>query len=198
MSERDDQRDDEERLLVMLGEALQPEVKEPPAERVTALRRALEREPAPADDPAISEPTPLASRRRWVNPFVAAAIGIAAGVAVGLVVGASVWRESTPTVPMEQVALQGVPAGIEADAELIAHTWGTEIILTVEGLEDGTTYDVMFQRPDGTEVDAGTFLGVAGRPVVCRLNAATLREDVAGFRVVDVTTGEELLRSELA
>lgn len=184
---------DDDRLLALLGEALQPEVAEPPPERVEALRQQL------AQDAASPVPLAVRRQRRRRTGLLAAGLGIAAGLIVGLLIGAAAWRDADPTpVPMEQVALSGVPAGIEADAELIAHTWGTEIVLTVEGLEDGSSYNVVFQRTDGSEVDAGTFLGVASRPVVCRLNAATLREDVAGFQVVEATTGEELLSSDLA
>lgn len=86
-------------------------------------------------------------------------------------------------------------AGAQVDANLVAHTWGTEIELVARGLAPGRTYTVTFIRSDGSRVPAGTFLGVADRPVLCDLNAALLRKDATS---VVVTSGSAVvLRADL-
>lgn len=109
----------------------------------------------------------------------------AAAVLIGVVGFASLLRPTAPAVPVEQVALQVVAPSVEADAELIAHTWGTELILDAKGFADGAAYDLAFRRADGTVVDGGTFLGVGARPLVCRMNAAVKRADAVGFVIRD-------------
>lgn len=103
-------------------------------------------------------------------------------------------REDEP--PLEQVAVQVESGAVEATASLIAHTWGTEIILVAEGLDDGAEYRVDFET-DGKTVHAGSFIGVGDKTMTCRLNAALLRGDATGFTVEDAD-GTTVLRGRLA
>lgn len=125
-------------------------------------------------------------RRRW--PLVA---GAAACLAVGLVVGVTVTSEPGPPDgppgtlgAVEEVDFVGEPDGVSVDGDLVAHTWGTETLLTVEGLPTGSTYEVVVIGLDGSEYDSGTFLG-SDVTISCAMNAATLREEVAAVEIRD-------------
>ena len=72
---------------------------------------------------------------------------------------------------------------MEAEASLIDHTWGTETILVVSGLEDGETYELTLRDEDGAPVDSGAFIGTGDKPLECRMNAALLREEATGLEV---------------
>ncbi len=122
-------------------------------------------------------------RRRPVWTLVAAAAAcLAVGAGLALVVDGVV--TAPPRGPagtlgaVEAVDFIGEPAGASVDGDLIAHTWGTETALRLDGLEAGATYTIVVVSRDGEEVDAGTILGTDG-VVTCRMNAAVLRQDVA-------------------
>ena len=108
---------------------------------------------------------------------VAAAItGLAVVIALAVFV-------PPPPPPLEPVVLDMVDQRVDADANLIAHTWGTELVLVASGLEDGSTYILTFVGSDGTTVPGGTFVGIGDEPLTCNLTAALLRNDAAGFTV---------------
>ncbi len=56
--------------------------------------------------------------------------------------------------PVEAVTLDAAD-GVSATGGLINHTWGTELLLDVAGLEDGTTYVVDYRLADGSTVPRG-------------------------------------------
>ena len=118
---------------------------------------------------------------------------VAAAVAA---VGLFVVLQQPAAPPTEPVAVAVDEQGVEATASLIAHTWGTEIILVAEGLEDGGRYKVWFERADGRTVPAGTFIGIGAKPLTCRLNAALLRADARSFSVTD-EKGATVMRATL-
>lgn len=173
----------------------------PAAQALSLARRPV---PEPADAPAdlghrIEDRICAEERRSRLSGTVRTAAvsalataAAAAAVVVGLGVGTS---EPPPSVPLE--AVQVVESGdIEASADLIAHTWGVEVVLTATGLDPGGRYEVTMVGADGSESPAGAFVGTDGE-VVCNLNAAVLREDAAGFIVRD-QGGRPVLRSEFA
>lgn len=82
----------------------------------------------------------------------------------------------------EEISFASEGAG-EIDGSVVAHTWGTEAVLTVDGLNPGQTYDVLFVDERGSTIDAGSFLGSEVQ-INCSTNAAILREDVASVRIV--------------
>jgi hypothetical protein len=133
---------DEGRLLELLGSAL-PADREPPDERVAALRATAQRH-----------------------------------------------REE------QTVALSDVATGVQASAELINHTWGVELLLTVDGLTPGRAFDATYRTTDGQAVAAGSFVGVAG-PYLCRMNGAVLRRDLDEIEILDADGGV-VMRSRLA
>ncbi|KQS17009.1 hypothetical protein [Frigoribacterium sp. Leaf186] len=82
----------------------------------------------------------------------------------------------------EHVDFTGQPAGVDLDGDLVAHTWGTETVLSVDGLPTGSAFTVVVVGDDGREYESGAFLGSDVR-VDCRLNAAVLRPDVASVEI---------------
>ena len=122
---------------------------------------------------------------------------LAAAVAVLLVaVGLLVVLPQLNAPPQEPLAFSEVASGVEAEGSLIAHTWGIEANLLIEGLEDGRNYRVTFTKAGGTEVPAGTFIGTDAQPVDCNLNAAVLRENATQL-TVRTMDGEMILDADL-
>jgi anti-sigma factor RsiW len=136
------------------------------------------------------------ARERRRATRLQAVVAAAASVAVllaGLVTAGTLDR--VPDVPLEAVAVQG-DAGVQARADLVAHTWGVEIKLVAAGLADGRPYTVQVRTEGGRVVDAGAFLGTGDRTLSCNLNASVLREDAASFSVRD-SGGREVLSAQL-
>lgn len=132
-------------------------------------------------------PVSTRTRRRWMTPLVAAAclvVGVAVGVGVPAL--ASLPRSGPPGTlgAVEPVDVRDEVPGIDANADLVAHTWGTEAVLDITGLEVGETYAVVFIDADGTEFSAGEMLG-SMVPIHCRLNAAVLRPDAVRLEIRD-------------
>jgi len=123
-------------------------------------------------------------RFRWSALAAAAICVVVIGLAgfVGLL---------EPEVPLEPLSFSGVAPSVEAEGNLIAHAWGTEIRLVVSGLRDGQTHRVTLVSEDGERVNAGTFIGIGDKPLKCTFNAALLRKDAARLEVR--TPGGELV-----
>ncbi|CAN5694714.1 hypothetical protein BH24ACT2_BH24ACT2_01000 [soil metagenome] len=151
------------------------------AVRAHAERRGAEAAPYGAG----TAPVTLADRRRrreMLTGAVAAAIGVALGA-----VGSEVLNDDPPPgAPTQPVELAVASPDVEAEAVTIDHTWGVEVILTATGLAPGAVYRVAVQPADGSaDVSAGSFLGVDGVRVVCRMNASVLRAAATSFTVFD-------------
>lgn len=123
-------------------------------------------------------------RRAWV-PLLAAAC-----LAVGIGVGALLppLFASAPAGPpgtlgaIEAVEVRDTLEDATIEAEIVAHTWGTEAILDADGLDVGASYDIVLIGTDGTEFSAGAMLGSEVH-IHCRVNAAVLREEVARLEI---------------
>ncbi|GAA2172141.1 hypothetical protein GCM10009846_08900 [Agrococcus versicolor] len=186
------------------------EPSDPLAARIAAIDDAADvAAPAPAIAPApptapVAAPVSLDARRRRrrrLLPLVAAA---AACLAIGVGIGAAAFGErggeDVAGAPgalgaIEEVDFVGAPASIAIDGAVVAHTWGTETVLTIEGLAAGETYTVVVVGEDGTEHASGAMLG-SEVPVDCRLNAAVLREDVASVEI-RTSSGDELAHADV-
>ena len=133
--------------------------------------------------------------RGWaIGGLAAAAIVL---VAVGLSLFSGGAFEGPPGLGEEEpIAFSGAPEGVSTEAAVVAHTWGTEVLLQIEGLEAGEVYAVRVGRSGGGSAPAGTFVGTGAEPVECALNGAVLRQDVRAVFVMD-DSGEVVLRSEL-
>lgn len=143
-------------------------------------------------------------RSRWRTRAVAfaAAAGLVVGVGGGEVVSRLTAPEEAAPVTgppgtlgaVEALTVGGVPEGSEVEASFVAHTWGTETMLEIDGLERGETYEVVLIDRDGTVFESGTFIATPQR-VVCRMNAAVLREDVGTLEIRDAD-GDLTLRAQ--
>ncbi|MET4051679.1 hypothetical protein ABID81_001023 [Frigoribacterium sp. PvP054] len=124
--------------------------------------------------------------RRPLLIAVAAAACLAIGAGGGALLASP--RDTVVTGPAgtlgatEHVDFTGQPAGVDLDGDLVAHTWGTETVLSVDGLPTGSAFTVVVVGDDGREYESGAFLGSDVR-VDCRLNAAVLRPDVASVEI---------------
>ena len=155
-------------------------------ERIMA---SIDREDAAAAVPAPGTPAVVPRRRRpWIAPVSAAAC-LVVGVIVG-VNGAELLRPSAPSGPpgtlgaVESSDMDDDVAAVDVDAQLVAHTWGTEAYLQATGLDVGATYELVFVGADGGEFSAGEVLG-SEVPIVCRMNAAVLRADTVRMELRD-------------
>lgn len=145
-----------------------------------------------------------ASRRvaRWV--LAAAAVVLVAVGSVSTVVVQS-WRDDGPpsgppgtlgAVEPVRVATDDTEfSSVEVSASLVAHTWGTEAVLAVDGAPRGQEFTVWMVDRDGEATSAGAFLGSTVE-IHCRLNAAVMREDVRQLRIADAS-GEVVAHADV-
>lgn len=140
-----------------------------------------------AEGPRVVEPV-RRPRRPWLVPTVAAAC-LLGGLVIGAN-GAALVQPSVPSGPpgtlgaVEQLAVTDDDAGVDVDAQVVAHTWGTEAYLEATGLNVGATYELVFVGADGTEFSAGEVLG-SEVPIVCRMNAAVPRSETVRLELRD-------------
>lgn len=131
------------------------------------------------------------ARRRWV-PALAAAACLVVGAGVGSVTVLATQQDAPAPSSgppgtlgaVERVRFSGEPAQVTIDGSLVAHTWGTETVLEIDGLPVGDSYSVVVVARDGQRFDSGTFIGSTVE-VDCRMNAAVLRGDVAEIAIED-------------
>lgn len=132
-----------------------------------------------------------APRRRWTVSILAAAACLVLGFGVGALVlpgGPSGPKPGTPGElgANEQIEFGGEPAGVDIDASVVAHTWGTETIMQIEGLTPGESYELWLIDDEGEPHASGSFTG-STVVIDCRMNTATLRPDAASLEIRDGT-----------
>ncbi|GAA2076609.1 hypothetical protein GCM10009821_14910 [Aeromicrobium halocynthiae] len=139
------------------------------------------------------------ARRSRVRLAVAAAALVAAGsagtIAVDALTGGPPEGPPGTLGAYEPVTFDAPADEARVGAEVVAHTWGTEAVLEVEGLVEGASYEVIFLDDEGRRRSAGAFLGSAV-PIDCRVNAAVLREDVREL-VITTDDGQVVRSAEL-
>lgn len=141
---------------------------------------------------------PPARTRGLASAAAAAALVVVAGLG-GWAIGQR--EPASPTGPpgtlgaTETISFTGEPRGVEVDAAVVAHTWGTETVLTVDGLTQGV-YTVQVIDTDGDRVEAGTFIAAEQGVTDCRMIAALLRSDAAAI-LVSEADGDAVMRSQL-
>lgn len=144
---------------------------------------------APVSQPAQQRRARAPRRRSFWAPAACFAGGVLVAAA-GFVVAPGL-QEGPPQGPpgtlgaVEALALDGGAGAVDGasiDASLVAHTWGTETVLEIEGLPVGEGYDVVLIGPDGQEYDSGSFLASAVT-IDCRMNAAVMRADVERLEI---------------
>ncbi|MDQ3544161.1 MAG: hypothetical protein M3431_09925 [Actinomycetota bacterium] len=164
----------------------------PPVDPARVARvRALAEQAAAArssDRPALLAP-PVASvaelhpRRSMLLAVAAGVVGVVAG---GAAVAVTRNDDDGPDLPLEAIALDGVPVGVIASASVVDHTWGMELLLDVEGLSVGERFEVVYVSKGGERVGVGGFVG-AGVPIRCRNTSPLMRADAAKVEVIDAT-----------
>ncbi|MEE8603361.1 hypothetical protein [Euzebya tangerina] len=153
----------------------------------------------PPQPPAGAEERVMATIRRYERRQGWRRLAATAAAAAAIVVVFGAGRLSAPAPaepPLEAISFTVIEDIEVVEADLINHTWGTELVMTVTDVAPGGVYQVAFLDQDGQPVEAGSFLG-AEEPVICRMNAAILREAVTGL-VVQGPDGATVLRSELS
>lgn len=152
---------------------------EPPATLAQDVERAV----------AAQTWQPRPGRRRGALVLAAVAL-VAAGVGGTLVVERALGGDSAvPTGPpgtlgaVEQVAVGAEPSGATVELSLVAHTWGTETVMELDGFDVGARYEVVLLDREGDPVPSGSFIG-SEVPIDCRVNAALLREDVTAVEII--------------
>ena len=126
------------------------------------------------------------NRERWVRRAVGGVLVAAALVGVFLL-GVNVAPDAPATPPVIALQMQQVAPGIEADAGLVRHTWGTELKLRASGLAAGGAYTVTFVREGGGTVPGGTFLGTGTATLTCSMNGALPVDDTVEVQVSDAS-----------
>ncbi len=132
-------------------------------------------------------------RRRSAGLMAAAAV-VGLVVGGGVVLGVDTFR-AKPEEPAaaitgppgtlgayEQVAFTTSRPNVDIEGGLVAHTWGTETVLDMDGISERGPYEVVLVDRSGTELPSGTFLG-SDVTIECRMNAAVLRGDVTEIEI---------------
>lgn len=171
---------------------------EPPARLDEAV---LDMPPPPA---AAQNPAPTARRpqkreqRKAVFALVAAGC-VVAGAGGTLAVQHII--DSPPDGPpgtygaVEDITFSTDPGEVSVDGSLIAHTWGTETVLEIDGLEPGESFTVVLVADDGQEFASGTFFG-SEVLIECRMNAAIMRDEVERVEIT-ADDGDLIAQAEL-
>ncbi|NRQ49735.1 anti-sigma factor family protein [Aeromicrobium stalagmiti] len=151
----------------------------PPAELDDRIRRALPR------------------RVSTVRRLAPAAGGVLAGAAAAAFVTVLVVQDDRPVGPTV-IAVPEVESvrGVTATAGLVDHTWGLEVKLEATGLPAGETFEMWVVGNDGTAYDAGEFIGVKDKKIVCDMSSSVLFKDAERFKVVDAQ-GTEVIAADL-
>ena len=125
-------------------------------------------------------------RLRWLRPAAGFAVGAVAASAV-LAATVGLGQEPTPpvAVPLEAVEVRSPDPGVDAEADLVAHTWGVEVKLSATGFDRGGRYQVVVVGDDGEDYPAGGFVGTGTVEMHCNLNSTVLRDSASGFEVRD-------------
>jgi hypothetical protein len=136
--------------------------------------------------------------RRTIAIVVAAAACVALGSLVTVTVQ-SIADQPVAGPPGTLGALEPITfqteSAIRIDAALVAHTWGTETVLEIDGSTVGAEYAVRLVDDTGTAVSSGSFIGSAAT-VDCRMNAALQRGDLATVQITD-SAGTVLASAEV-
>lgn len=140
------------------------------------------------------------SRRRRRAGFALAAAGcVIAGGGMTLVIQHLL--DAPPEGPpgtygaVEEVSFDGEPTGVTVDGSLIAHTWGTETVLEIDGLDAEESFSVILVAEDGQEFASGTFFG-SELLIECRMNAAIMRDEVTRVEIA-AEDGDLIARADL-
>lgn len=156
------------------------------AKVLEAARAASEAgENSAATDDSAAAPVSAGTRRARRHGSWTLAACFLAGVlvAAGGYLGVTALQPGPPDGPpgtlgaIEEVTFDQEVPGTRIDGVIVAHTWGTETILEIEGLPAGEGYALVLIDENGQEYHSGTFFG-SDVVIDCRMNAAVMRAEV--------------------
>ncbi|MGO4204896.1 zf-HC2 domain-containing protein [Rhodococcus sp. TAF43] len=125
-------------------------------------------------------------------------VAAAAVIAVGLVTAGFLLRGATAGgSPGQAVAFTALSPGVEASARVENRAWGTGISLDVTGLPQGGTYNVWLQRPDGSRMNAGSFIAGGDRTMSMQLAVALPMSDATTLGISAPGNDHVLLQAPL-
>jgi len=120
-------------------------------------------------------------RRRFAFGVSGAMVATAAAVlAIAVLPGGSSGN------PEQHIDFAALPAGVQIDATLEPHAYGTEIHMYVSGIRSGTLCRVFLRGPHGARVPAGTFRYRWGDDSEAVLSSAL---DLSRTRAIGVRAG---------
>jgi anti-sigma factor RsiW len=124
-------------------------------------------------------------RMRWRIGWAGAAAGAVATalIAIALIGGGGGPGESSP---QQRVDFASVPQGVTINASLEPRSFGTQIRMSVHGVQSGTLCRVYLKRGDGMRVPAGTFRYRYGDDAGAVLSSAL---DLSQARAIVVRAG---------
>ncbi|MFJ2241829.1 hypothetical protein [Streptomyces sp. NPDC087859] len=125
---------------------------------------------------------PVALKRKWGRIRRRAAAGIASLVLAACAAFVAVVVTSGDTTRTSVASVH-----VAQDGEMIAHAWGTEIPVSLSGLQDGDTYRLMTGNARGERVQAGSVQasGQSRGPVRVRLTSAMNKDTITTLYVQD-------------
>jgi hypothetical protein len=134
-------------------------------------------------------------RRRLSFGFAGAAVATAAAALaiVAFTGGGGSGGGGKP--PEQRVAFQDVPRGVEIDASLQPHAFGTEIRMYVSGVRSGTLCRVFLRGTDGRRYPAGSFRYRWGEESQAMLSSAL---DLARTEAIGVRAGNRTFIAPVA
>lgn len=124
-------------------------------------------------------------RRRWRLGLTLG--GATAAAAAAAVLAIAVLAGGGSTEPAQHIAFRSLPPGVQINATLRPHSFGTEIDMYVEGVPSGTLCRVYLKGPDGVPVSAGTFRYRWGDESGAELSSAL---DLSRTRAIVVHAGD--------
>lgn len=147
------------------------------------------------------------TRQRSSAGLAAAAAIVGVVVGSGIVLGIDAYRQQPENPPAaitgppgtlgayEEIAFTTSVSNVDIEGGLVAHTWGTETVLEMDGISDRGPYEVVLVDRSGAERPSGTFLG-SDVTIECRMNAAVLRGEVSEVEI-RTAGGTVLARAQL-
>lgn len=143
----------------------------------TAAGKRLSEQPTPELGDRIRRNVAGTRPVRPHRPRHAAGVLVAAALAVAMVVPVSILVNHEPS-PATSVAL------IREDP-MISHPWGTEIPVTLSGLEPQETYQMMVVNADGERAPGGSVQVATDEPVATRMTTAMPKSTITALVVED-------------
>jgi hypothetical protein len=130
-----------------------------------------------------------AKRQLRRTGIAATAVAAAAAVIFAVAIVRDDDGPSGTSRPTKLVQLAAATSDVPATGSgtLIGFAWGTQIRMTISGLEPGQRYRVYLEGPNGERIDAGTFQALPDRPVVCEMSGDLLLAETGRLVIAEAS-----------